>query len=328
MQSKFISSLTQHNHILVIPHTRHDGDALGSGLGLCYLITQLGKQAKILLDDQLPENLKWLPGLDTYGVTGSTDPAELNTLFDWADMVVLTDFSSKGRVTDATDDCIEQTNTPIAIIDHHPDGNIHAQIKCIDTDRPATCEVILHELHKADMLQNIPLDCATALYTGLITDTGSFKFRQTGVQTLEYAAELFKLGVNNTEIQTLLHDQNSLSRLHLMGSAMSNIEVMSDYPVALIHLSKSELTTARTGETNGLVNYALSIKGVELAVAAFDFPDQDGIKLSFRSSGDIPANQLAKVFKGGGHRNAAGGHSSLSLDQTLDKIKQHVHLVF
>jgi phosphoesterase RecJ-like protein len=164
---------------------------------------------------------------------------------------------------------------------------------------------------------------ATCLYTGIMTDTGSFRFPSTTSRTHQIAGDLMNKGANHAEIYNKVFDTNSLDRMHLLSCALRNLKVMEEYNTAYISLSQQELDTFKfkKGDTEGFVNYGLSIKGIIMAVIFIENTQEEMIKISFRSKGSFSVNEFARAhFQGGGHTNAAGGRSELSLKESVEKF--------
>ena len=211
------------------------------------------------------------------------------------------------------------------MIDHHQNPSNFADFIISRTESCSTAQLIYEFIESNNDLSLMDKVIGEGIYTGLITDSGSFKYSNVESKTHKIAAHLLDLGLNHTAIHDAIFDQNNLSRLKLLGHALSSIEVIEDLPVAFIALSRAELRKFNfsKGDTEGLVNYCLSIKGVVLA--AFIKEDVGIIKMSFRSKGALRVNDFSSTyFNGGGHINAAGGRSELSFEDTVLKFKETV----
>ena len=211
------------------------------------------------------------------------------------------------------------------MIDHHQQPDDYAKFTFSDTSIGSTCEMIYLTIQHLGYEKFLTKEVGECIYTGIMTDTGSFKFSNTSSQTHRIIADLIDLGVENSKIHQNTFDNNSLSRLQLMGIAMNNLKVIAEKNTAYITLTQNELDSNdfKKGDTEGFVNYALSLKGINLAVIFIENKYEGIIKISLRSIGDIDVNTLArKYFNGGGHQNAAGGRSELSMSETITKFEK------
>ncbi|MCB0427705.1 MAG: DHH family phosphoesterase, partial [Mangrovimonas sp.] len=218
---------------------------------------------------------------------------------------------------------LEKAEATFVLIDHHQQPDAYATFVYSDVSMSSTCEMVYHfisNLKDVDKLDNV---IATCLYTGIMTDTGSFRFPSTTATTHRVAAHLIELGAQHSEIHNKIYDSNSWSALQLLGCALSNLKVLPEYNTAYITLSSEELDkhNFKKGDTEGFVNYGLSIKGIVLAVIFIENKQEGIIKISLRSKGDFSVNELSRQhFNGGGHTNAAGGKSDLPLNDTIEKF--------
>ena len=213
------------------------------------------------------------------------------------------------------------------MIDHHQSPDTYAKYTFSDTSYGSTCEMLYNFMVQIGKKALIDKTIATCLYTGILTDSGGFKFPKTTGNTHRIVAEFIELGVENTVIPTLLFDNSSYNRLQLLGRALQNLKVIADKKTAYITLSQKELDDFgyEKGDTEGIVNYGLSIKGIHFAAIFIEHTDEKIIKISFRSQGDFDVNLFARAhFNGGGHMNAAGGKSNETLEKTIEKF---IHLV-
>jgi phosphoesterase RecJ-like protein len=213
------------------------------------------------------------------------------------------------------------------MIDHHEKPDSYATHIYSDTQFGSTCEMVYNFISFLEKTELIDKTIATCIYTGILTDSGSFKFPKTTGETHRIVAKLIDLGVENTQIPNLLFDNHSYNRLQLLGKALQNLKVMSEYKTSYIHLSQAELDSFEyvKGDTEGIVNYGLTIKGIIFTAIFIENKEEKIIKISFRSQGDFDVNQFARThFSGGGHINAAGGKSDLSLEETIKKFENLV----
>jgi phosphoesterase RecJ-like protein len=310
------------SHILISAHKSADGDSVGSSLGLLYFIEKLGKKATICHPDKAPDFLDFLD-LSSI-ITMDQDPEKVTSAFHVADLIFCLDFNSTDRVGKEMQSLLESATCTKIMIDHHLDPQDFASLMLSETSVSSTAELIVELIEHSGNGALLDEKIGTPLYVGILTDTGSFRFNSVKPRTHEVLAKLLSAGVKHHLIHELLNDTNTASRLRLQGFAMSQkMEILNEDTVAIISLTKEELEKYdyRKGDTDSLANLALSIKGMK---AAMVFSERDGIiKISFRSKGkDNPVNILAAThFDGGGHANASGGMSKLSMPETLDKIK-------
>lgn len=310
------------SNIVITSHKSPDGDSVGSSLGLLYFIEKLGKTATVCHPDAAPEFLHWL---DTSSIFTMADhPDEVAAAFVAPDLVFCLDYNATNRVGSAMQPLIEVLTCKTIMIDHHLDPEAFATITVSETSASSTSELIMELIEQSGHGDLLDQKIGTPLYLGILTDTGSFRFPSTKARTHEVLAKLLAAGVTHHVVHEVLNDNNTASRLRLQGYAMcEKLEIMEDHRVSIISLTKEELAKYdyQKGDTDSLANQALSIKGMKAAIV---FTERDGImKISFRSKGeDNPVNVMAaEHFSGGGHANASGGMSDLTVTETLEKIK-------
>ncbi len=324
MYNSIISEIKSASSIIITAHKSPDGDSIGSSLGLYHFIKKLGKEVVICHPDPAPDYLLFLEGVDTIK-TMATENLEIESLFDTSDLIFCLDYNSTDRVGEGMQHLLEKSQAKKIMIDHHLNPHDFAFITVSETSVCSTSQLILELIEQSGNGDLLDEKIGTPLYLGILTDTGSFRFPSVQPRTHELLAKLLNAGVKHYLVHETLNDNNTFDRLRLQGYALSQkLELMEDYNVALIWLTEEELTkyNYKKGDTEGFVNIALSIKGIK---AAMFFAERDGIvKISFRSKGqDNPVNVLASEhFNGGGHANASGGMSELSIEDTLLKIKK------
>lgn len=308
-------------NIIITAHKSADGDSVGSSLALYQFLKKQGKNVTICHPDGMPHFYEWLEDSDEI-VTFDTKPEEVAKLLSKADLIFCLDYNHPSRLGDMEGSLRKATGKKI-MIDHHqnPDIDSFDMIFSYPTIS-STCELIYEFITALGFKDKIDELIGKPIYCGIMTDTGSFRFPSTSAQTHTIIAHLIELGIKNHTIHEQVFDNNTISRIKLNGYAMSEkLTVLENVPAAYIALSSEELKTynATKGDTEGLVNKALSITGVKLAV----FLKEDGgyIKMSFRSKGDTYVNQLANDhFEGGGHIYAAGGKFDGSLADAVEKL--------
>ncbi len=309
--------------IVITAHKSPDGDAVGSALGLYHYLKVLGREeVTVILPDAIPGYLKWMPGAG-HILINEENPEDAAAKIAKADYIFCLDYNSLTRLG-ALQNAVKNSDACIINIDHHQEPEDFADFVLLDSKASSTAELVYEFLDKLSFEEKLPLEAGQCLYVGLVTDTGSFKYRSTRAQTLEIAARLMRSGVKPGMIYDKTFDQNRLSKLKLTGYVLNEkLELWNELNTAVITLTKEELDQYdyEKGDTEGLVNYGLSIENIVLAV--FIKESNEGyFKMSFRSKGGVDVNEIArKYFEGGGHINAAGGKSTASLDETLRKLK-------
>ncbi len=317
------------SHIVITAHKSADGDSIGSSLGLLHFIEKLGKKAVVCHPDKAPTFLYWL---DTTAIILMTDnPEEVTAQMKKADLIFCLDYNATNRVGSEMQVLLEEATCKKIMIDHHLNPEDFPTITVSETTASSTAQLIVDLIEQSGHLELLDKKIGTPLYLGILTDTGGFRFNSVKPRTHQVLAQLLAAGVEHHLIHEKLNDTNTESRLRLQGYALSEkLEILYDHNVAIISLSKEELAkyNYQKGDTDSLANLILSIKGMRAAVV---FTERDGMmKISFRSKGaENPVNVLAKEhFNGGGHANAAGGRSDLTVDGTLEKLKELIPLYF
>lgn len=308
--------------IAIIPHRSPDGDAMGSTLALYHFLLKLNHKPIVISPNDFPNFLAWLPGSETVLIY-ENDKENCSKIINEAELVFTLDFNALHR-TGEMEQVLNKISVPMIMIDHHQKPDSYATYTYSDTALGSTCEMIYNFISFLDKKALIDKTIATCLYTGITTDSGSFRFPSTSSTTHRIVAELIDFGIDNSEIHNLLFDNNTYERLQLLGRALQNMKVFTEYKTSYISLSQKELDEFhyQKGDTEGIVNYGLTIKGIHFAAIFIEHKDENVIKISFRSQGSFDVNQFArKNFSGGGHINAAGGKSYESMRATLNKFE-------
>ena len=316
--------LSTSKNICIVTHANPDGDALGSSLGFYQMLKEHHSNIKVVIPDRVPDFLKWLPGSDE--VIVAYDSKELmEKAMAEADLVFCLDFNQLNRVNGVTE---ALTNTPgkRILIDHHPEPDSDFFLGLSVTSSSSTAEIIFEVCEALGYTTHITKDAASCIYTGIMTDTGSFSYAIGRGRTFEVLAHLIDAGIEKDKIHSLVFDSFSEQRMRLMGYCLKDkMVVLPHLRTAYISLSASEIKmfNHRVGDTEGFVNLPLSISGIVFSVF---FSERDGvIKMSLRSRGNFAVNDFAKKhYSGGGHRNAAGGKSLLPLQETIAQFEQLV----
>ncbi|CAN1529677.1 COG0618 Exopolyphosphatase-related proteins [Flavobacteriaceae bacterium] len=308
--------------IAIIPHRGPDGDAMGSTLALYHFLLKNNHFPTVISPNDFPDFLAWMPGSETVKIY-EKDKENCTKTLQEAELIFTLDFNALHRVGEM-ETVLEKLTAPFIMIDHHQKPDDYATYTYSDVAFGSTCEMIYNFISFLDKKQDLDKTIATCIYTGILTDSGSFRFPKTTGTTHRIIAELIDLGVENTVIPTLLFDNSSYSRLQLLGRALQNMKVMMDHKTSYTSLTQDELNSFDyiKGDTEGIVNYGLSIKGIVFAAIFIENKEEGIIKISFRSQGSFDVNQFARDhFQGGGHSNAAGGKSEVSMEETLHKFE-------
>ncbi|WKL43317.1 bifunctional oligoribonuclease/PAP phosphatase NrnA [Flavobacterium sp. ZE23DGlu08] len=311
--------------IAIIPHRGPDGDAMGSTLGLYHFLLKNNHHPVVVSPNEFPDFLAWMPGSETVKIY-EKDKENCTKILEEAELIFTLDFNALHR-TGEMEHVLAKLKAPFIMIDHHQKPDDYATFTYSDTSFGSTCEMIYNFILFLGKKEDIDKTIGTCIYTGILTDSGSFRFPKTTGTTHRIIAELIDLGVQNTEIPTLLFDNSSFGRLQLLGRALQNMKVLTEHQTAYTTLTQDELNAFDyvKGDTEGIVNYGLSIKGIVFTAIFIENKEEKIIKISFRSQGDFDVNQFARDhFNGGGHRNAAGGKSEVSMEETIRKFEDLV----
>ena len=309
--------LDEKKDVLITTHYNPDGDAIGSSLALYHFLSTQGIQATVLIPNELPSFLQWLPGIEQ-AVIYSANPDHGNAIIASADLIFCMDYNLLNRVKLFTDQLRASDATRI-IIDHHIQPENAFDLVFSVTAVSSTAELLYQIIEEAGFADSITKEMSECLFVGIMTDTGSFSYACNRPETFQITANLIKAGLNVERIHRKVYDTYSESRMRLLGYCLgSNMKVLPEFATAYIWLTKEDLAKYdyQQGDTEGVVNYALSIQNV--AVAALFSERGDRIRVSLRSKGEFSVNEFArKHFNGGGHRNAAGGDILMSMPETL-----------
>lgn len=317
---KSLTLIKQATSIVITTHVGPDGDAIGSSLGLYHFLKGLGKEVVVITPNPFPDFLKWMEHSER--IIPFTEQAELATqLTEDADLMFCLDFNDLSRL-DKYSVAATASNAPKIMIDHHEQPKDFAELMFSDASRSSTCEMVFDFILACGREDLLSVDVASCLYTGLVTDTGSFRHSCTQPSTHRAAARLIEAGANNSKIAQFVSDTNSFDRLRLIGYALSNKMVyLPEFKTMYSYLTLEELKeyNYQDGDTEGLVNYGLSV--ADVTMSAFFRESEDKIKISFRSKGGFSVQELSKAyFNGGGHHNASGGASFVSVEETIQKF--------
>jgi len=307
--------------ILITSHTNPDGDAIGASLALYGYFRLKGHSVQVMMPDAYPTFLAWMPAHEKILVF-SRQKEECLKAIAGAEVLFSVDYNSLDRLGPAAEAAKASTAVKV-LLDHHklPADHFNHKISVIKVS--STAELAYEFIASSGDKDLVNKDIAECIYAGITTDTGSFSYSCNYVRTYEIVAELYRKGIDGEHIHRLVYDTYSESRLRLLGYALSQkLVVLPEFNTAYISLTKEELDrfNYEIGDTEGVVNYALSIDGINLAAL---FSERDNvIRASFRSKGSFKCDILARThFDGGGHANAAGAYSYVSMDETIETFR-------
>lgn len=321
IQEKLKSLLEHPKKAVIVGHKNPDGDAVGSCLGLWHFLVQRGHEAVVIMPNDYPNFLKWLPGSESVLLFDQHTQGGIEKL-KAADLIFTLDFNGLDR-TGEMEPHLKSVTADFVMIDHHQQPEDYALLMYSDIKMSSTSEMVYHCIEALDGKNEINKAIATNLYAGIMTDTGSFRFPATSAETHRVIAALIDAGANGSEIHQNIFDTSSPDRMKLLGVALENMVLLPEYRAAYITLSQKELDTHnfKKGDTEGFVNYPLSIEGIRFSTIFIENKQENITKISFRSKGSFSVNEFARAhFNGGGHINAAGGRSELSLKKTVKEF--------
>ncbi|MBT8232230.1 MAG: bifunctional oligoribonuclease/PAP phosphatase NrnA [Saprospiraceae bacterium] len=307
--------------ITILTHRNPDGDALGSSLALKFFLEKFNHVAKVILPSEYPVNFGYLNGIEDCIVHDLNRERAMDAIKS-AEVIFCLDFNSLDRI-DRMGLVVEESNAKKILIDHHLDPEPFADYIFSDTSASSTCELIHRFIYDLGESDKIDIGIGEALFTGLITDTGSFKY-STNAHTYQVASDLKNRGIDDYTLQDNIFNTFTEKQLRLLGHALANrMEVIPEYSAGIIALTKKDYLDfeIQRGDTEGIVNYILMLKGIK--IAAFIREQPTIVKLSLRSKGDISVQEMArKHFNGGGHKNASGGAAYAKLEDIVYRFKK------
>lgn len=314
--------LEQPRKVIITMHQKPDADAMGSSLGLYHFLLQFGHTVTVISPTNWASFLNWMPGCQLV-LDYESQASKADTAIQEAEWIFCLDFNTLSR-TKRMEEKLTAAKAERILIDHHQEPQVEMFAYGIsDTAKSSTCEMVYDFIQGSGHGDKINADIADALYAGVMTDTGSFRFPSTSASVHRMVAALKEKGLKHSIIHEHLYDNFSENRFRFIGNTLLNrMEVFYEYNTALIAIPQSDLIRydIRTGDTEGLVNFPLSIKGIKMAAIIIDRGEER--KSSFRSKGDFDVNTFArKYFNGGGHYNAAGGFNKEPLEEVVAKFK-------
>ena len=316
------SLLQQPRRIFITTHHKPDGDAIGSMQGLALYLRKKGHTVAAVSPGDIPDFLEWMPGVDTM-LNYEAVPGHAADALKNADLIFCLDFNDYSR-TKHLEQLLTEATQPKILIDHHLFPKPYWDYGMSIPAKSSTCEMVYDFINLAGDNALIDTDIAACLYTGVMTDTGSFKFPITTASVHSMVADLINKGLHQTYIHEAVYESWTEGRMKFLGYVLiERMEVFHKYSSALITLSRKDMNlfNVQSGDTEGLVNYPLSIKGIKFATLITERSDE--IKMSFRSKGNFDVSNFARLyFDGGGHFNASGGRTKTSLTETVTYFKK------
>lgn len=316
----FKEIINNSKRVVIVPHLNPDGDAIGSSFALRTVLTNMGKIANVIVPNEFPEFLKWIKGSDkAYDYAKETEKSR--KLFFEADTLICLDFNDPDR-SEGLRKLLRTYKGPSVLIDHHLDPTISCSVMFSYPKASSTCEILYLVLNKAGYDQYIDKDAAESIFAGMMTDTGNFSYNSSDPDIYRIVAKLLEKGIDKDRIHSNLYHTFSADRWRLIGHALKEkMIILPEYRTGYICLSRADLNqfNFQPGDTEGLVNYPLMVKDIIFSVLITE--KENKVKMSFRSKGTFSVNQFSRnYFNGGGHINAAGGESPLSLTETEKKL--------
>jgi phosphoesterase RecJ-like protein len=309
-------------NIVITAHRNPDGDAIGSSLGLYHFLRKNGHHVQMAVPSDFPENLAWMPAVHDILVFDD-DPESMQDLFEKQDLVFCLDFNAIDRIDKLGALFIDKKEIVKVMIDHHLFPESFPDFMLSDTTASSTCELVFRFIEMLGQKDQIDLEMGECLLTGILTDTGSFKY-STSPALFKIVGHLLEVGVDDYKLQDLIFNSMKEKHLRLLGHCLNKrMEILDEYNTGIIVLTKDDYVAfdIQRGDTEGIVNFLLKIKHIKMAVFIMEQPKI--VKISLRSKGDFSVQEIAqKYFRGGGHKNASGGASFIGLRPTVRKFKE------
>jgi bifunctional oligoribonuclease and PAP phosphatase NrnA len=312
-------------YISILSHRNPDGDAIGSSLGLYHYLNQLGHTVRVVLPSDYPLAFEWMPEVEDITIFDSYQD-RCREIIQKSDMIFCLDFNSLDRI-DKLGEAVHFKKCVKVLIDHHLDPENFTDYVFSDTSASSTCEMVYEFISDLGDKELINANVASCLYTGMMTDTGSFKYA-TNPRLFRQCAEMKSLGLDDATIQDSIFNSLTEKQLRLLGHALANrMEILPEFKTGIIHLTKQDYADfdIQRGDTEGIVNQLMTMRKIQIACFITEQPTI--VKLSMRSKGDFSVQEICqKHFNGGGHRNASGGFSHQSLTVAMKKLKDALPL--
>ena len=315
--SKVEELLNKYDKIVIVTHVSPDGDAIGSSLGLYHYLTDLGNNVNVIVPNSFPDFLKWVPGAKEI-IDFEKYPDFAQKLIEEAELIFCLDFNIPKR-TYLVAPFLEEAKAKKVLVDHHPEPSGFCDVMISYPEISSTSELIFRLICRMGDFEAMSYESATALYTGMMTDTGAFTYNSNNAEIYYIIGELLKKGIDKDRIYSNVYHNYSEDRYRMLGYTLcEKMKIYPEYNSALVWLTNEEQKrfNVKKGDTEGFANMPLNIKGIIFSV--FIREDNDFIKISFRSQGNFPSNKFAaQCYNGGGHLNAAGGEFYGTMDEAI-----------
>lgn len=321
------SLINEAENIVICCHQNPDGDAIGSSLGYAEYMKAMGKSPTVIIPDAYPDFLQWLPGTERI-IRYDKKTEEANALISKADLIVCLDFNTLSRTADMAP-ALEKAGAKKVLIDHHLAPNIDAVVSVSHPEASSTCELVFRVIWQSGGFDMITKKGASALYCGMMTDTGGFTYNSTRPEIFFIICQLLTKGINKDKIYRNVNYNCSVWRMRLWGHVLySKMNYIADRHAAYFILTRQDLKRFHyiKGDAEGLVNQPLQIKGTRLSISLREDTNRDNmVWVSLRSVDDFPCNKMAELyFNGGGHLNAAGGRLFCSIEEAEKTVKKAI----
>lgn len=319
---RFAKWIDRAEKIIIVTHVSPDGDAVGSSLGLWHFLRKRGKDVSIIVPNAFPEFLKWMPGASDIMIYDKSKEASDRMLME-ADVICCLDFNHPKRVAEMENTLLASQARKI-LIDHHIEPADFCNIVISHPKMPSTAELVLRLICAMGCWGEVTSELAECIYTGMMTDTGGFTYNSNEPELYFLISQLLTKGIDKDKIYRRVFNSQTEGRMRLMGYVLNEkMTILPDFATAIITLKRDELAkfVYQKGDTEGFVNMPLSIRGIKLSI--FLREDEDMVKVSTRSVGELPCNDIVKkYFGGGGHKNAAGGEFYGPMDKAVERLKE------
>jgi phosphoesterase RecJ-like protein len=324
--------INKFDKFVIVTHISPDGDALGSSLGLYHFLIELGKRVNLVVPNDFPDFLKWMPGRKEV-IIGKWKESLTADVIESAEVIFCLDFNTLNRI-DQLAPLVAQSRAKKIMIDHHPYPDDFCDLTVSYPEISSTSELIFRFICRMGLFEYLDKNCAECLYTGMMTDTGAFTYNSNSQAIYHIISELLNKGIDKDAIYSKVYNNYTENRLRMQGYVLyEKMKIFTEYKTSLMTLSFNEQKQfqSKKGDTEGFVNIPLSIEAIVLSV--FIREDENMIRISFRSKGQFPTNELAStIFGGGGHLNASGGEYYGTLEEAVALVEkalpQYKHLLF
>ena len=318
--------ITSADTILITCHKSPDGDAIGSCLGWAEYLRSRGKEATVIVPDQYPDFLQWLPNSEKI-VRYDKHPKKCDMLFKIADLVFCLDFNTPSRVQDM-EPALVSSPAPKVLIDHHLDPDVPAVLTISQPEACSTCELVFRIVWQLGGFDGLDKRFAIPVYCGMMTDTGGFLYNSTRPEIYFIIGELLTKRIDKDRIYRNVYHNFSEDRIRLMGYVMyEKLVYLPEFHTAFYTITREEQKRFHfiKGDAEGLVNIPQQIKGLKLSISLREDSEKPRIWVSLRSVDQFPCNKMASdFFNGGGHLNASGGHLDMTIDEAVQVVREAI----